>query len=591
MGSRIPENVITQITERLDITEVVGGYVTLTKKGGRYWGLCPFHNEKTPSFSVTPDKGVFYCFGCHKGGSVLTFIMEMEKMTFLEAVEVAAKKAGVPLEHQREDPGAPRKDAYVDLYARVAGSFSHILKNHEWARGARAYLAGRRINQAIQEKFQLGFAPPEREWLYDFLRQKNYSDEFLSRSGLFMRRKQAYFHNRIMFPIINARDEVVAFGGRSLSDSGPKYLNTPETLFFQKGANLYGINNALASIKERDLVYLVEGYIDVMAMHDAGVSNCVAPLGTALTERQARLLKRYCGKVALLFDGDEAGIKATIRALEIFEACDMETTVVETGQLKDPAEIVEKEGPEALHKILKYSINGFQYILKRAMTHHDMTTPRGKEGVVVFITPFLQKVPSQIRRDAYIEAAAEALNVREETLRHDLRRFKRGPVRTPAPAEEAESAPPASHPELLFMLAVAIDGNAFGEVRKEIRLEDLDNGAARSIYIALEECFRKDEHELERVLTRLENEDLKTMLAEKASSEEFAINRDEYIEKSIKRIKELSLMRKRDDIDTRIREYDRHHTDFGVLRDLQLEKMYLDEELKKLAARDYGRDN
>ncbi len=328
-----------------------------------------------------------------------------------------------------------------------------------------------------------------------------------------------------------------------------------------------------------------------MAMHDAGVTNCVAPLGTALTERQARLLKRYCGKAVLLFDGDEAGNNATLRALEIFETCDIETAVVETGTRKDPAEIVEKDGAEALHKMLKYSINGFHYILKRAMTHHDITTPRGKEGVVVIISPFLQKVQSQIRRDAYIEAAAEALDVREETLRHDLRRSRRGPLKSHEAVTTAAAAAPAANPELLFMLATAIAGDAFGEVRKKIRLEDLEDGAARRMYIALEECFRHDEHEVDRLLQRLEDDDLKSLLAEKASSEEFALNREEYIEKSIKRIKELSLKRKRDAIDSRLRECDRRKTDFGLLRDLQLEKMYVDEELKKLTARDYGRDN
>jgi DNA primase len=484
MASRIPDETITQITDKLDIVEVVGGYLALTKKGNRYWGLCPFHNEKTPSFAVTPEKGVFYCFGCHKGGSILTFIMEVEKLTFPEAVELAARKAGVDIKLADEDPNRPKREAFIDLYGRVARSFAHILKNQEGAAGARQYLAGRKVGTEIQERFLLGYAPRQREWLHDFLHGKNFSDDFLAQSGLFQRAGQSYFSDRIMFPIVNARQEVVAFGGRSLTDAGPKYLNTPETSFFQKGANLYGINNALDAIKSQGFVYLVEGYLDVMAMHASGIAHCVAPLGTALTERQARLLKRYCSKAVLLFDGDEAGINATLRALEICEACDLETAVVETGTRKDPAEVVEKDGAEALHKMLKCSINGFHYILKRAMTQHDVTTPRGKEGVVTSISSFLAKVQSQIRKDAYIEATADAIGAAESTVRHDLSRSGRPPVRVTETMSEGNA--PSANPELLFMLAAAIAGDAFGELRKKIRLEDLDNAHARALFIALE---------------------------------------------------------------------------------------------------------
>jgi len=342
-------------------------------------------------------------------------------------------------------------------------------------------------------------------------------------------------------------------------------------------------------MKESGFFYLVEGYFDVIAMHASGLTNCVAPLGTALTERQARLLKRYCSKAFLVFDGDDAGVKATLRALEIFEACDVETEVVELKTRKDPAEIYERDDAEVLHKAMKCSINGFQFILKRAMTHNDTATPRGKEGVVAFISSYLSKVQSRIRRDAYIEATAEALGVREETVRGDLSRPRKYSPAAVEPA--AERGAPDVNDELLFMLAAAVAEHGFLEVRKGVRLEDLQDAGARQIYIALEECFRNDEFSMERLLPRIEDESIRNLLMEKASSEEFAVNQKEYIEKSIRRIKELSLKRKQDEIDGKLREYDRQKTDYGVLRDLQLEKMYVDEELKKLTARDYGRDN
>jgi DNA primase len=589
MAMRIPEETINRITEKLDIAAVVGEYTPLVKKGNRYWGLCPFHNEKTPSFAVTPEKGMFYCFGCHKGGSLLTFLMEIEKLTFVEAVQLAAKKAGVEISFRAEEQEGPKKEAFLDLYGRVAGSFAHILRNHESAAEARRYLSSRRLGEEIQKKFTLGYAPRQREWLYDFLLKKNFSEDFLARSGLFVRENQAYFANRIMFPICNARNEVVAFGGRNMGDFGPKYLNTPETSFFQKGANLYGINHALPAMKEKGSFYLVEGYVDVIAMHASGITNCVAPLGTALTDRQARLLKRYCSKAVLVFDGDAAGLQATARALEIFELCDMETEVVEVTGRKDPAEIYEKDDPEVLHKLMKCSINGFDFILKRAMTQNDITTPGGKEGVVVFISSYLSKVQSQIRRDAYVEAVAEAIGVREETLRHDLLRPRKNSP--PAVEEAGPRSAPVANDELLFMMAAAIAENGFVEVRKNVRLEDLQDAGARQLYIALEECYRNDEFSMERLLQRIGDESIKTLLIEKASSEEFAVNQKEYIEKSIKRIREMSLKRKQDEIDNKLKECDRQKIDYFVLRDLQLEKMYIDEELKKLTAREYGRDN
>jgi DNA primase len=589
MAMRIPEETINRITEKLDITAIVGEYITLTKKGNRFWGLCPFHNEKTPSFAVTPEKGVYYCFGCHKGGSLLTFIMEVEKMSFLEAVQLAAKKAGVEIGLQEEEKGGHKKEAFLELNGRVAQTFAHLLHNHEAAEPARRYLASRHLTEEIQQRFLLGFALPQRDWLYHFLLKKNFSADFLAHSGLFGREQQAYFVNRIMFPICNARNEVVAFGGRTISDFGPKYLNSPETSFFQKGSHLYGINNALASMKELGFVYVVEGYIDVIAMHAAGVTNCVAPLGTALTERQAQLLKRYCSRVITIFDGDEAGLQATTRALEIFELCEMDAAVVELTIRKDPAEIYEKDGPEALHKTLKYSINGFTYILKRAMTHNDITTPRGKEGVVVFISSYLSKVQSPIRHDSYIEALADALGVREETLRRDITRLKKTVLSVgekPAPLVVT-----AVNDELMLMLAAAITANGFTTVRKGVQLDDLQDAGARQLYIALEECFRNDDFSMEQLLHRIEDERIKTLLMEKASSEEFSENQEEYLAKGAKRIKTLVLKRKQDELDAKMKTYDRQKTDYDVMRNLQLEKMYVDEELKKLTAREYGRDN
>jgi len=252
---RIPESTLSEIRDKLDIAEVIGEHVTLQRKGGRYWGLCPFHQEKSPSFTVTPEKGVFYCFGCHKGGTVFDFVMEVEKVPWRDAVELLAKKAGVEIPHEEDERGGIKREVVFELYRRVAGSFHWLLTEGPQAEAARGYLERRGVQRETMNAFQLGYAPADREWLFRFLLQKSYSAEFLGQVGLFLDgsrgRGGALFANRIMFPIANARGEILAFGGRALGDGQPKYLNSPETAFFRKGENLFGMDKAGQAIRRR----------------------------------------------------------------------------------------------------------------------------------------------------------------------------------------------------------------------------------------------------------------------------------------------------------------------------------------------------
>ncbi|HEY9593771.1 MAG TPA: DNA primase, partial [Spirochaetia bacterium] len=404
---RIPESVLSQIRDRLDIAEVVGEHVALQRKGGRYWGLCPFHQEKSPSFTVTPEKGVFYCFGCHKGGTLFDFIMEVEKVPWRDAVEILAKKAGVEIPRDDEERGGVKRETFLELYRRVAGSFHWLLKEGPQAEAARRYLAGRSVTDEIVESFQLGYAPPDREWLFRFLTQKSYSADFLGKTGLFIDssrggRGGALFADRIMFPIANGRGEVIAFGGRTLGDSQPKYLNSPETAFFRKGENLFGLDKAGPAIRQSGFFVVVEGYMDVLAMHQAGLNNCVAPLGTALTEQQVRLLKRYASKGVLLFDGDAAGQKATTRAIEMLEAEDMIAEVVELPGEQDPADFVQKGDSGTLRALLEHPKECFPWVLDKALAANDPRTAEGRDGIRAFLFPFVAAPVSAMRRDAYM---------------------------------------------------------------------------------------------------------------------------------------------------------------------------------------------
>ncbi len=584
---RIPEHTLSEIQNRLDAAEVIGEYVALQKKGGRYWGRCPFHQEKTPSFCVTPEKGFFYCFGCHKGGGLIQFVMEIEKIPFLDAVELLAKKAGVEIQREEGEQGGVKRETFLELNKRLAGSFHWLLSESPLAEGARAYLAGRGIGKDEIRSFQLGYAPADREWLKKFLKTKSYSDDFLAKTGLFSDSsggKAALFANRIIFPIANARGEIVAFGGRALSEGVPKYLNSPETQYFKKGENLFGMDKALPEIKKTGATFLVEGYMDVLAMHRAGVSNCVAPLGTALTDLQARFLKRYARNAVLVFDGDEAGEKATLRAIELLEKQDFEIRVVPLTARKDPADIVRMDGASALRSAVDASVPSFPYLMGKAFSLHSTATADGKEKIRDFIFPFIAALGSQVRADDYIKALSEEIGSSEDAVRADFQRWRKGP------RERTESKPVVGasgvSSDLFLFLAVAARQDLLPIVRNSgVAIEDLEDPAAQELYIALEETFRSEDGSFSALLERVENPSLKDLLISRISSGEFDLNQEKMIGDGVKRIKQRTLGKKRDMLASEMRRIERERTDMARLKGLLEEKMHLDDELAKLAAK------
>ena len=373
----IAETTIRELNDRLDAVSVVNDYVRLEKKGGRDWGLCPFHNEKTGSFTVNPDMKWYHCFGCGKSGSVIDFVMEMDKLSFPEAVEQLAKRMGIEVVYEKTGRGAAEagrekeQDQLFELYRRVAVSFHHFLLEKGEGAAAKRYIISRGINDEMIERFRLGYAPGNRSWLYRFLTEKGYSPEFLASSGLFSRNhpRSAFFWDRLMFPIADRQGRTVAFGGRVLSGDGPKYMNSGESGRYKKGETLFAIDLALPEIRKTREAYLAEGYMDVVALHQAGVTNAVAPLGTAFTDGQARLLKRWAERVYLIFDADEAGQNAAFKGIMTCRKNGLESFVVvlnpenspelEAGGLapKDPADVLKNFGPEASQREKNPRIN------------------------------------------------------------------------------------------------------------------------------------------------------------------------------------------------------------------------------------------
>ncbi len=586
---RIPESKISEIAGKLSISEVVSDYVDLTMKGNRYWGLCPFHSEKTPSFTVNDEKDFFYCFGCHKGGSMFSFVSEIEKIPFPEAVKKLADKAGVQLPSDTEYNVQEDKKytAMMELYSRLTKSLHFMLVEKDAAQEARAYLEKRGIDLRTQDVFQLGYVPDDRYWVYNFLSKRNYSDAFLKESGLFSKKnpKISLFSNRIMFPVIDTRGNTVAFSGRQLGTFGGKYINTPETFFYRKREMMFGLFTAVPEIRLKKEFILVEGNFDVCSLYQAGCRNAVAPLGTAFTEAQGKILRRYARKALIFFDNDSAGVKATLRAAAILEKLAVETAVIEPSGGEDPADILQKQGPEALNKLLKYPINTFEYIVKRAVELYDTESPEGKRAVFDYVAPYISSMESAITREGYLKNLAEKLHVNVNAVINDFSSVKRKNLVTTVPkrskSEEKEGASVQITPDLYFMLAVAVNISVFSQIRSELFLEDFTDVNARNLFIAMEDLYRREELTLDYLMEKIENKQLKDLINEKNLSGEFDLNFESIISDGVRTIKRRSLELKRKKV---VQKLDRAEFEGNLsnVKQLLSEKIYLDEELNKV---------
>ena len=406
---RYSDDVIEEVRTKNDIVDVVSQYVKLTRKGSSYFGLCPFHNEKTPSFSVTPAKQMYYCFGCGAGGNVFNFVMEYENYTFGEALSYLAQRAGVELpkiEYSREaKEKAERKALLLEINKKAAQYFYYQLRR-EGGKSAYQYLTGRGLSEETIKKFGLGYSDKYSDDLYKYMKAKGYSDELLRESGLFNadERRGMYdkFWNRVIFPIMDVNNRVIGFGGRVMGDGKPKYLNSPETKIFDKSRNLYGLNVARTTRKNH--LILCEGYMDVISMHQAGFTNAVASLGTALTSGHASLLKRYTQEVLLIYDSDEAGIRASLRAIPILREAGVNAKVVSLKPYKDPDEFIKNMGPEALEERLLNASDSFLFRVHTGETEADMETPQGQNRFFEECARMLLELSDELERNLYIEA-------------------------------------------------------------------------------------------------------------------------------------------------------------------------------------------
>lgn len=432
--ARFPGDFLQKVRDNTNILDVVGSYVSLKKKGKRYWACCPFHQEKTPSFSVSPEDGLYYCFGCHAGGDVFSFVEKMENLSFTEAVERLAEAAHLELPQAEVSPEEKRRKQFNDeLYHAMELAvvyFHNCLRRTNMGKPGLAYFKRRHLTDETIDRFKLGFAPDSWHKLYgDFRTIKHISDTVLVTSGLvgYNQNGRYYdtFRNRCMFPILNLKGKPVAFGGRVMDDSKPKYLNSPETPIFNKRQLLFALYQALPEIRRTRQVIMVEGYMDAISLHAHGVTNAVASLGTAFTIEQARLLKRYADEVVFSYDMDAAGQNATRRALEIAGTTGLKMRVLHLSEGKDPDEFVNKYGGEAYKEAVAQAIPALDYLFNSLLETHDRTSLEGQHLILNDMFTVLSARGDSFEFNTYIQKMARVLKVDEGLVRNEARLFAR----------------------------------------------------------------------------------------------------------------------------------------------------------------------
>ena len=592
MAGFISKDTIEKVRESVDIVSLIGDYTNLTRRGSQYWGCCPFHNEKTPSFTVDSVKKFYHCFGCGVGGDAIKFVMEMESLSYPDAISELAKKNNIEVTYESGSGNVKiERDADLDtvreVYDRIASTFHFFLTQNQMGREALEYIKGRGLSDETISKFKLGYAPSDRTWLKKFLLQKNYSAQFLSKTGLFSKNYPdiALFSGRLIFPIFDRKGEAVAFGGRILGDAdGPKYLNSPELPHYKKRETLYAFNFAKKSIQQKKTVILCEGYMDVIAYHQCGIDNAVAPLGTSLTEQQLKILQGFADTVLLSFDSDGAGQNATKRAILMCREFNFTTKIIRLFGAKDPAEIMIKFGPETLTKSVENAILDSDFLLSKLKESYPSDSPDDKTKAALAFFSYVDSLRSDIQKESSLEQLAQSFNLAPEAVKRDFNNRSGARGRLNAKTEHGQDGTKQVKPnaELRAVLAVISNPDEYQKMRRELTSDDFEDPMARELFLNLEECYRKGEVSLSAMLVQSQDEEIQRQITGASASDEFHGDMAKYIDDSIALIKRKSLKRKSEKLSERIKEL-RPVTSDGetLLQELILEKTQIDKHLRQ----------
>ena len=553
-----PQEVIDQVIDANNIVDVIGSYVKLQKKGSTYFGLCPFHNEKTPSFSVTDNgaKQMYYCFGCHKGGSVLTFIMKYENASYLEALKMLADRAGIALPKpdisREESARAKRREAILEVNREAAKYFYHLLKSE---RGERAYkyLKDRGLTDETITGFGLGYSDKYRDDLYRYMKSKNFSDDILKASGLFSIKEtdtHDYFWNRVMFPIMDVRSKVVAFGGRVMGDGEPKYLNSPETECFNKRKTLYGLHVAKRH-KGKELI-LCEGYMDVISLHQAGFTNAVASLGTALTDGHAGILRRYTQNVIISYDSDTAGQDAALRAIPKLRDAGISVKVADLSPHKDPDELIKAEGTEGYKERLKNAMNSVLFEIHCMVPSYDLNDPDESTKFFNEVAKRLSYFTDGMEQDNYVRAVSKEFGIDYTLLKEKTKKLalsndnipKYEPVR-PLPLKKDVNSKALLTCQKTLLSYLAQDPSLYDKVSQVIDEHDFTLPPCDGIAVMLFEQLRRRKLDPVSIISSFEEpemqEEAAAVLDLRTDNEIEADEREKLINECVIRIKTNSI--------------------------------------------------
>ncbi|MBQ8076077.1 MAG: DNA primase [Oscillospiraceae bacterium] len=502
------ESFLTELADRNDIVDVVSEYVSLGKRSGaNYFGLCPFHNEKTPSFSVSPEKQIYYCFGCGKGGGVINFMMEIEQLSYPEAIERLAKRAGIPVPEQENDAQSRRRARLYEVN-KAAALYFHEQLNTPGGAGAREYINKRQISRKMATSFGLGYAPDSYSAFEQAMLAQGYTSSELASADLIRPGSKggtyATFRNRLMFPVIDVRGNVTGFSGRIIGDGEPKYLNTKDTPVFSKGRLLFGLN--LARKSKRDYIILVEGNVDVVSLHQAGFDSAVASLGTSLTKEQAQLISRYKKEVVLAYDNDGAGLKASQRAIDILEKLDVKVKVLRWEGAKDPDEYIKTRGGDAFQNLIDRSESQIDYRLMNIKKKYDLTVPEQKVDFLHEATKLIATFPGSVERQVYAVRVAEQAGIMADAVSKEVEQQRKRllsgarreaernsrPVNTAQPQERSlryENLPSATAEEGVIRL-LYLEPSLYQEAEASLTRDDFTSETLGHIYSILLERIR-----------------------------------------------------------------------------------------------------
>jgi len=557
---RFSSDLLEEIRNRCDIVDIISGYVHLKPAGKGFKGLCPFHEEKTPSFMVSPEKQLFHCFGCGEGGNVFNFLMKYEKLSFFEAVKMLAQKSGVPLpvDEEKENILHKKKERLYKLNNLVANYYRECLFRTNQGKKIINYFKKRGINDTSVEKYKLGYTPPGWDVLSNFLKKKGYSYEELIKAGLIKKSKIEgkyvdYFRDRIIFPIFNLSGRAIGFGGRVLDDSLPKYINSPETLVYNKGSNLYSLNFAKENIRKKNYIIIVEGYTDVLITQQYGFNNIAASLGTALTTKQIDLIKRFTDTVLIAYDSDSAGNMATLRSLDLLVKAGLEIKVIALPQGYDPADFLIKKGSETFQNLIDKSLSLIDYKLKLLYSKYTIKTIEGKVKVVKEILPTLNVIGNEVELRAQTKKISEELKLSEEAILIELKRYKRGSRDSSHNFIKLNSESGNIKAEKILIGCMLENEKIAQDILTKLKAKDFSVLLHRQIITAIEKNLKDDKMvDSQKVIDYL-NDDKAAKLISKILMEETTTFNEKIISGYVDTINKFKLAQKRKNLEKRVK--------------------------------------